>query len=58
MKLIAFNVIKHILDKLADSYTIDYLNMLDRLKIKKIKLHLQNMLLPIKILLISEIQQF
>ena len=35
-KLIAFNVIKNILDKLADSYTIDCLNMLDQLKIKKI----------------------
>ena len=50
--LIVCNATKNILDKLADSYTIDYLNMLDKLKIKIIKLYLQNMLLPINILLI------
>ena len=36
-KLIEFSVIKNILDKLADSYTIDCLNMLDQLKIKIIQ---------------------
>ena len=57
-KLIASNVIKNILDKLADSYTIDCLNMIDQLKIKKIKPHLQKTLLPISIPLILEIQKF
>ena len=57
-KLIASNVIKNILDKLADSYTTDCLNMLDLLKIKKIKPHLQNTLLPISILLILKIQKY
>ena len=58
MKLIVFNATKNILDKLADSYTIDYLNMLDQLKIMIIKLHFQNMLLPINTLLISKVQKF
>ena len=30
MKLIASNVIKNILDKLADFYTPDFLNMVDQ----------------------------
>ena len=58
MKLTVFNATKNILDKLADFYTIDYLNMLDQLKIKIIKLHLQNILLLINILLISKTQKF
>ena len=57
-KLIASNVIKNILDKYVVSYTTDCLNMLDQLKIKKIKLHLQNTLLPISILLILKIQKY
>ena len=57
-KLIALNVIKNILAKLADSYTTDCLNMVDQLKIKKIKPHLQNTLLPINIPFILKIQKF
>ena len=37
---------------------LNSLNMLDQLKIKKIKPHLQNMLLSIGILLILKIQKF
>ena len=57
-KLTASNVIKNILDKLIDSYTTDCLNIQDQLKIKKIKPHLQNTLLPISIPLILKIQKF
>ena len=50
MKLTASNVIRNILDKHVVFYITDCLSTIDLLKIKKTKLHLQNMLLQINIL--------